>query len=585
MTEHHDFRMHPRMLLDIIQKQAGTLDKAVLEAVMNSIEAGASRVDIEFTDLEQGRQLVIIDDGCGIQTREELEQHFKTFGTPHSADENKVYARFRMGRGQLFAMGRNVWRTCQFRMETDIRADVKADRLPRFALTNYEFLKGCRIEINLYNDKWYSTIAALQDAIKEQIEFVNIPIYFNGVRLSRDVTKLKWTYQDDDAYYLFGVGTDLIIYNLGARCEKIPASTAGAVGIIVSKKQLDVNFARNQVLSECPVMQRINVVIKANRIKKTRKTHRRLNDDEKTAAIRDLRDGNLAYGDVANVSLFETSSGRALNFNAIKSNRLPWTFAPANHAIADKLTQSGKALCINEDILNVLNYSDDPADFFGWFARRGKFPSQYQWERLSDSYRPFQELKAGYSDKYELVPKELWTRFERRLIRVLTDLDCWQGRIFLIGISDAHDAWTDGYSTITLNRGYLDRADITSMQGAAGFFALLCHELSHDDSTEGTHVHGEAFYRNFHDLINYGRVSGEGMGYPGGPMRYVERYRIRMQNAVKEEKTEAAILRQEKAKKRVERALTSGANLGAVQSEWVKKHRRPTGIRMPRGAE
>ena len=32
-------KMHPKLLLDVIERQAGTLDKAILEGGMNGIEA------------------------------------------------------------------------------------------------------------------------------------------------------------------------------------------------------------------------------------------------------------------------------------------------------------------------------------------------------------------------------------------------------------------------------------------------------------------------------------------------------------------------------------------------------------------
>ena len=46
MTESRTFKMHDKLLLDVIRKQAGSIQKAVLEGVMNSIEAGATRVEV-----------------------------------------------------------------------------------------------------------------------------------------------------------------------------------------------------------------------------------------------------------------------------------------------------------------------------------------------------------------------------------------------------------------------------------------------------------------------------------------------------------------------------------------------------------
>ena len=116
-TETRRFKMHPKLLFDVIQRQAGSLAKAVLEGVMNSIDAKATKCRITLTNNE----LTISDDGTGIRTRKSIEDFFETFGQPHDESEGKVYGTFRMGRGQLFAYGKNRWRTGPFEMKIDIK--------------------------------------------------------------------------------------------------------------------------------------------------------------------------------------------------------------------------------------------------------------------------------------------------------------------------------------------------------------------------------------------------------------------------------------------------------------------------------
>ena len=60
--ESRTFRMHDKLLLDVIKKQAGSVQKAVLEGAMNSIEAGASRVEVSV----EPTQIRINDDGRGL---------------------------------------------------------------------------------------------------------------------------------------------------------------------------------------------------------------------------------------------------------------------------------------------------------------------------------------------------------------------------------------------------------------------------------------------------------------------------------------------------------------------------------------
>ncbi|MFK5108744.1 ATP-binding protein, partial [Klebsiella pneumoniae] len=63
-----DFVMHPELLRSVIQRQAGSLSKAVLEAVMNSIDAGATRIDVDF----DANYVTIKDDGKGFADANEI---------------------------------------------------------------------------------------------------------------------------------------------------------------------------------------------------------------------------------------------------------------------------------------------------------------------------------------------------------------------------------------------------------------------------------------------------------------------------------------------------------------------------------
>ena len=44
-VENRRFGMSPNLLMDVIRRQAGTLQKGVLEAVMNAVDARATEID------------------------------------------------------------------------------------------------------------------------------------------------------------------------------------------------------------------------------------------------------------------------------------------------------------------------------------------------------------------------------------------------------------------------------------------------------------------------------------------------------------------------------------------------------------
>ena len=180
-TEKRTLKMHPKLLLDVIGRQAGSLDKAMLEGGMNAQEAinalkmsgGVCKDENIYmtytkTDnptsevLEDGRKkgnlnrkivITIEDMGKGITTKKEIEEFFETFGTPHDESEHKIYAQFRMGRGQMFNFGRNVWRTGTF----ELTVDILKNGLEWEFKENLPFVDGCHITIELYKkyvDSW-----------------------------------------------------------------------------------------------------------------------------------------------------------------------------------------------------------------------------------------------------------------------------------------------------------------------------------------------------------------------------------------------------------------------------------------------
>lgn len=75
MAETRKFSVHPQIIFSLITAQAGTLGKAVLECIMNSVDAGATKVDITVN----ANTIKIVDDGQGFRTKAEISEWFEVF--------------------------------------------------------------------------------------------------------------------------------------------------------------------------------------------------------------------------------------------------------------------------------------------------------------------------------------------------------------------------------------------------------------------------------------------------------------------------------------------------------------------------
>ncbi len=507
VAERKHLKMHTKLLLDVIKRQAGTLHKAILEGVMNAIEAGATRVDVNFTETPTPR-LIIADTGKGIQTVADIERFFETFGTPHEESEGKVWAQFRMGRGQLFSFGKNVWTTGTFRMTVDIdRMGLEyelSQNLPQY--------NGCYIDIDLYTSPigakgQYLSIDALERNVREQVEFMAVPIFFNGKRLNKDPKHLTWTYEDDDAYYLFGVGSGLTVYNIGAFVTTLSAYNTGVTGVVCSKKQLRVNFARNEIQSDCEIYKRIKRVINENRRDKIRKKRTYLSNEERISMLLDLVDGGIEYEDIKTVALLRTTSGRTIKLTDMIKERLPWTFAPADDMKADKIMQRNEGIIIDDKLPSCLNYNGEPRLFFKWLleralSRRNTLPKlKQQWDSIINLYGDFSSMARRIRDGHKMLSNADLNNKERLMLRMLNDPTFynWGGRVIYIGLSETARAWTDGRTFIALERVFLEHCSY-GRGGNATLINVLTHELAHDIDTSTAHVHDEEFYRRFHDI-------------------------------------------------------------------------------------
>ena len=565
---------HEKLLIDVIKRQAGSLQKAILEGTMNSVEAGATGVSINFLCERTGPAfLSIYDDGIGIKTKKELVNHFETFGQPHEESENVIWKQFRMGRGQMFAFGKNTWRTSQFQMVVD----VDNTELDYFLQENLEEKDGCEIEIELYKNpiEQYniSSVKSLQEQVKEQIRFVKIPVSFNDEVLSINPKDLDWDYEDDNAYYLFNDTSRLKIYNLGVYVKSKWINEVGVGGIVVSKKRLKVNFARNDIQSDCNTYKEICEIVQENKIKKAKKTYKTMNDGQRISLLTDFRDGVESFAELKGKRIFKTSQGKWISWSMLtKKYDGPWVFAPVGSRSADKAMEMGVALCLDDSIPEELGYTGEVEKFFDWLmyeqmkVEKGVSPydqniSYWQREVVEKALNNLRKncllfdgsedtkiidakkLQDMFNEDYKPIPHKELRKSEKDFIRVMESFNCWDGRSIRVGNSSVASAWTDGETYITFDRSFLKKIIFTSEAYLLSLFHVACHELAHNEKTTGTHYHGQDFYETYYELT--GKV------YHKNPFYYVTQFAKKMKSLRIEDKRAKEEQKEQEAKEKL----------------------------------
>lgn len=522
-SENMQFKMHPDLLWDVITRQAGSLGKAMLEGVMNSIDAGATKIDLTLKTT--GFELV--DDGRGFGSREDVSNFFATFGMPHKAGDAR-FGRFRMGRGQMFSFASTVWRSnCN-----EMVVDIKTMGLDFIYRSIPEGLNGCRITGKFYRPLAPREIVAVRDEVLRNCKYLEIPLFINGEAINTSPETVKWETATDEFYCSLRSGgtAGISIYQQGVYVETIPAYEFGLSGTVVTKAgfPLKVNFARNQVMRDCRLFSSILKMVGVESKKKVSK-RRDLDDSERDMLIASLVDKSAPLHEIKGAKIFQDVTGRWWSsrqlvalFKGGKLRTLPdgrraFSVAPLGSQMGDSLMQQQKAFVFAEDNFVALG-----ATCKSGFPKRSWFDSESYYMGMGEktvSYVPLADLSKDMAASHNLYEPSELTSKENLVIATLNragnglvmaiwpDLS-WREvdnktRAYRVGASDIAHGWTDGESYIAINRNYIAQLSLEA-DGMAKLGALMIHEYCHGAPSSNTHIHSPEFYRNFHDATIHG---------------------------------------------------------------------------------
>lgn len=508
--ETRQFKPHPHLLFDVIFRQSGTLAKALCELVINSVDAGATRVDV----LLSTTGFTVSDDGRGFADHKEITEFFETFGTPHDeAEQDRPrFGTFRMGRGQAFAWAATDWSTGRFQMQVDVKNKGFDYGL---AVHDETLYPGCTVVGKLYESIDPYNQQMTERDLTELVHYIDVPITLNGKCISHDPAKEQWDHVDDDAYIRFTKKSGVSVYNLGMFVRRYSGDAFGVNAEIVSRKQLGLCTARNEILDNfCDVWKRIRKVLAQHAGRNVRDTSKRMTAESRSFVFSSLLSGNTEPKDLHGLKIFKLANGRHIDLSALC--RLPVTVAEDGDPRAERMIRTRTAYVLSkwtleqcqvrtvDELLDQLG----EAGCWGWYFFRPKTIDFEDKARLfTNEYKPvaYNDLDAHERAALGALTKAVenfcdlirWRRRQNGTVTGLTG----QRRKIALGDSDTAQAWTDGCETIWVNREFLTKQLASGPNGAYAVASVMVHEFCHDHDDAGSHQHDFDFLETFHDTL------------------------------------------------------------------------------------
>jgi len=483
-----DFKIDTQnALTHIILRQAGSLNKAFMEAIQNSLDANAKEIRITTVpetslrdDSTQIETIRIIDDGDGLDS---LDENFQIFATSHKDESQR--GEFGIGRGQLFAKGSTIWKTKNYIISVDVMHNIDNNKNIGF---NYkevdDVLNGTDITVDLYRPEAMRLNSTDLLIVSNQVK-----LYWNGELIN---FKLQKKISNSD-YVMYKIASGEVG---GMFLKDIPVCKFSSVNLpnklpyainIISDK-VKVNFARNEFITSDSETDELLDKIKISlltevvkRVKSKKKTH----DYEKELLLKNIT--NLSAEElflINDTPFLRTTNGQSFSLDELDGGILAETTGKTR--LDDVLIQRGFKIVDWATLHSIKTLAKTT-------EMNVVFYDEYDSKRKAEQhYIPEERTKSVPSSKRELelclyanITMKYIYKHEFRNAR----------RKVFIGKSDSANAWTDGETYIVINDKYLKNNKYYLIFQIP---RLVIHEMTHRNSED---YHDDDFFRRFHNLI------------------------------------------------------------------------------------
>lgn len=524
-THHMDFSVDKAILRNVILQQAGSLQKAIIELVMNEIDAKATIVDIMISN--DFSRVLVSGNGVGFASFEDIEKHFGNFGFAHDSDEeqamNRRYGRYGLGRGQIFAFGKSHWETNNFSMDVDFKSwDPKATALP-YVLSVYKdtIHQGCKVEAFLYEPMSIWGRNQLESELKRMLRYTPQTVRLNGAQINVSPDDAKWTHKTDHLLFKMSAGTGgLSIFNEGVFVCTLRHSLFGVSGDLTSYNHaFDVNMARNDIQqTTCKLWPTIKPFLTPLAAKKRKSA---LTDDDREHMLRSFFAGEMSFKEIEKAKLIPMVSGTYMTMDQLISHSsLRMTLAPVAFSnIGAKIHGMKRAAVVSPSLLNTLGL-DDLDSFIGSIVsaldaeeKRNPNASAYELSLIKNKLLKvktldFDELASAMNNSHTIIDTKTLSKLEACKLKGLNKLNQalarevvkTSPRNLFAGESQTASGWTNGISYIALRRDFVETAFSKGMGNLLKVAKIIIHEYVHSNSSDVDHDHDKDFYLTYHNL-------------------------------------------------------------------------------------
>ncbi len=497
-----------RVATYLIEDQMADLTDAIREAVQNGIDSpGSSRV---LVSVSPGQSL-ILDDGAGVDLEStEGRRNLSVLGAgSKQRSDDETIGEWGIGKGAIIAKGAvRIWSH-----DTALCFDYRDQRNsgPWADISGRDgqlveadhYLEGMLVEIDHYEDevpdpdsyRWRRYVRDLRKRFAYVQSRTGVSVVINGEPVDQgdpleavaDSPHPSLARETEEAIlaleYTPHEGLDIYSNGLYVTTKR----EYGLGGLVVSKGNLTLNFARNDIQSGCDRWQRIDHALEQARDD----LYANVSDDRLTAESREVMVEAMASESSdeqwTDRKLFQLATESRISLEEIQAApKIGWVDGAQKGA--DKLVERGYVVLDTSDVATQ-RLHDLATDENTSIAVPETFDvgEQATSEGVWTGYHRIEDESQLNADqrRYLLFARVLASELE-------IDRDVYYGEA-------SADAWTDGRTYIVIT----DSA-VTSRQRAVwmhDLYLVVLHEAAHETSSTDRPSHGHHFESTFRSLI------------------------------------------------------------------------------------